>query len=137
MPIRITNFGGVVPKASPRALPDAGAQVAKDLQADISEFRPMADDLTVVAASGVTNPKTIHRLARKADGSFNIDMTTGWIVKAAEMSFVKAQINDDTTERTYATFDDGGTPPRVYDATDLVTAGCWACRGPRPLRLQR
>jgi hypothetical protein len=121
MPIRITNFGGIVPKASPRALPDNGAQRAQDLQPDIQEFRPLQTDTVVVASSGVSNPKTIHRLARKADGSFNIDMTTGWIVKAGEMSFVKAQINDDTTERTYATFDDGSAPPRVYDATDLVT----------------
>jgi hypothetical protein len=48
-------------------------------------------------------------------------MSAGWIVKAGEMSFVKAQINDDTTERTYATFDDGSAAPRVYDASDLVT----------------
>jgi hypothetical protein len=69
----------------------------------------------------VTNPKTIYRLQRKSDGTFNTDMTTGWIVKSIEMSFVKAQINDDTSERTFATFDDGSSPPWVYDATDTVT----------------
>ncbi len=121
MVIKVVNFGGLVPKASARVLPANAAQVASDLQPDIFEFRPLGTDLTVVASTGVTNPKTIHRLARKADGSFNTDMTTGWIVKAGEMSFVKAQINDDTTERTYATFDDASAPPRVYDATDLVT----------------
>lgn len=121
MVIRITNFGGLVPKASARALPDDAAQTAQDLQADTREFRPLNADSTAVANTGINNPKTIHRLARKADGSFNTDMGSGWIVKAGEMSFVKAQINDDTTERTYATFDDGSAPPRVYDATDLVT----------------
>jgi hypothetical protein len=75
----------------------------------------------VVANTGIPNPKTIYRLARTSGGAFNTDMTTGWIVKAGEMSFVKAQINNDTTERTFATFDDGSAPPRVYDATDLVT----------------
>jgi len=119
--IRITNFGGLYPKASPRALPDDGAQEARDLVPGIREFRPMGEDVTVVANTGIPNPKTIYRLARTAAGAFNTDMTTSWIVKAAEMSFVKAQINNDTTERTFATFDDGSAPPRVYDATDLVT----------------
>jgi hypothetical protein len=121
MAIKITNFGGLYPKAEARAIPDDGAQTALDLLPGIREFRPLGQDTVVVANTGITNPKTIYRLARTAGGAFNTDMTTGWIVKAAEMSFVKAQINDDTTERTFATFDDGSTPPRVYDASDLVT----------------
>jgi hypothetical protein len=119
--IRITNFGGVFPKSEARALPDEGAQVAQDLQPGIREFRPLGQDTVVVANTGVSNPATIYRLARTAGGAFNTDMTTGWIVRAAQMSFVKAQINNDTTERTFATFDDGSAPPRVFDATDLVT----------------
>lgn len=121
MPIKITNFGGVVPKANPRALPDDAAQIAQDLQPGTREFRPIGEDTVAVANTGVPDPLTIHRLARKADGSFNVDMSTGWIVKAADMSFAKVPINNDTTERTVATFDDGQTPPRVYDASDLVT----------------
>jgi hypothetical protein len=121
MPIKITNFGGLHPKASPRALPSDGAQIAKDLQPGNREFRPLGQDTQVVASSGVTNPKTIYRFQHKSDGTFNTDMTTGWIVKAIEMSFVKGQINDDTTERTFATSDDGSNPPWVYDATDTVT----------------
>jgi hypothetical protein len=58
-------------------------------------------------------------------------MTTGWIVKAGEMSFVKAQINDDTTERTYATFDDGSARrPGSTTQPTWSPAGCWACRPP-------
>jgi hypothetical protein len=121
MAVRITNFGGLYPKASPRALPDDGAQEATDLLPGTREFRPLGQDTTVVANTGIPNPKTIYRLARTSGGAFNTDMTTGWIVKAAEMSFVKAQINDDTTERTYATFDDGSAPPRSYTASDTVT----------------
>jgi hypothetical protein len=113
MPIRITNFGGVVPKASPRALPDNGAQRAQDLQADIQRVPPAADDHGRGRLSGVSEPEDDPPPgAQGRRQSFNIDMTTGWIVKAGEMSFVKAQINDDTTERTYATFDDGSARRR-------------------------
>lgn len=130
MAIRITNFGGLYPRAEARALPDDGAQAARDLMPGIREFRPMGQDTTVVGNTGVDGPLTIYRLARKADGSFNTDMTTGWVVKAAQMSFVKGQINNDTTERTFATFDDGSAPPRAYDASDLVTGRQLGVPGP-------
>lgn len=119
--IVIRTFGPLVPKAALTALPDAAGQVSVDLRADSDEFRPVPADTTPVAASGTTDPLTIHRLSRKADGTFNTDFSTGWIVKPGLMSFAKTQINNDTTERTCATFDDGSQPPRVYTAADLVT----------------
>jgi hypothetical protein len=119
--IRLSNYGGLIPKASARAIPGDGAQTATNLRPDTMEFRPALIDSTVVANSGVTNPKTIHRLARTAAGAFNTEMTTGWIVKAAEMSFAKSQLNTDTAELTYATTDDGTVAPWVYAATDLTT----------------
>lgn len=121
MRIRITNFGGLMPKAKARALPDDKAQTATDLDATTAEFRPLPNDTQVVASTGVTNPLTLYRLARTAGGAFTTDMTTNWVVRAAAMSFVKGQDNADTTERTYATFDDGSAPPRVYDSSDMVT----------------
>jgi hypothetical protein len=119
--IKLVNFGGLVPKASARTIPGDGAQTALNLRPDTLEFRPALIDSTVVANSGVTNPKTIYRLARTAAGAFNTDMTTGWVVKAAEMSFAKSQLNTDTAELTYATTDDGTVAPWVYAATDLTT----------------
>jgi hypothetical protein len=125
--IKLVAFGGLVPKASARAIPGDGAQTATNLRPDSMEFRPALIDSTVVANSGVTNPKTIYRLARTAAGAFNTDMTTGWVVKAAELSFAKSQLNTDTAELTYATVDDGTTPPWttqapwVFAATDLTT----------------
>lgn len=119
MVIRINTFGGLVPKASARALPDNAAQVAQDLQADSAEFRPVATDVQVLADSGVTNPKTIYRLQRKADGTLNTDFTSAatWKVSAIEKSFVRGQLNNDLTERTYVTLNDGSGAPRVIDAT--------------------
>lgn len=119
--IRITNFGGLVPRAQPRALPDDAAQVADNLLPTTREFRPLAADTTVLAASGVTDPKTIFRLQRNADGTFNtvVSSAGNWKVYTGEVSLVKGQVNDDTTDRHYLTYDDGSAPPRVIDATGM------------------
>lgn len=121
MRIKITNFGGLMPKVKPRALPEDKAQVATNLDPTSSEFRPLPNDTQMVAATGVTNPLTLYRLARVAGGAYNTDMTTGWVVRASDMNFVKGQDNADTTERTYASFNDGSAAPRVFDVTDMVT----------------
>lgn len=112
----ITSFGGILPALKPRALPADAAQDNRNLLASVPDFRPLATDLNV-AVSGTANPKTLYRLDRKADGSFNTDMSTGWVVNAATVSYVKGPINNDTTERTYYTFDDGSAAPRWLDAT--------------------
>jgi hypothetical protein len=115
MRIVVTNFGGLVPKAQARALPDNAAQTANNITATTKEFRPHAMDLTVVANSGVTNPLGLYRLARKSDGSLNSDYTTGWIVDSLDVSYVKSPLNDNLKEWTYKSFNDGSAPPRVID----------------------
>jgi hypothetical protein len=119
--IRIQQFGGMKPSSAARALPDVGAQAAVNLDPTTMEFRPLDADTQVVASSGATNPTTLYRLDRKVDGSFNTTMTSGWIVRGADMSFVRGQINNDTTERTYATFNDASQAPRDYDVNDTST----------------
>ena len=119
--IKLTNFGGLVPKASARAIPGDGAQEADNLRPDIAEFLPVAGDLTAVANSGVTDPQTLYRMARTSTGVFNTNFDAGWIVKAGAMSFAKSPLNNDVDEMTYATFDDGSAAPRVYTASDTVT----------------
>jgi hypothetical protein len=119
MPLRITNFGGLVPKASARSLPDDGAQTSDNLAAHTREFRPLAADSTIVAASGVTNPLAIWRLQRNADGSLNTDFTSAsnWRVSNREVSAAKIPLNDDKTDRHVYTYNDGADAPRVIDAT--------------------
>lgn len=114
--IRIQAFGGEMPSTAPRSLPEQMAQVARNLIASTPEFRP-AMNASSVASSGVSNPATIHRLARTSGGAFNDNMASGWIANASEVQYVKGQIDDDLTERTYYTFGDGSAPPRVLDAT--------------------
>lgn len=115
--IDLTVFGGLVPKASARALPGDAAQVAHDIESTTSEFRPVAADTQVVANSGVTNPLTLYRFQLKSDGSANDDFTTGWLVSALRKSYAKGQVNSDPTERTYVSTDDGSVPPHAIDNT--------------------
>lgn len=113
--LKIENFGGELPSVSPRALPADAAQTNRNLFLATREFRPLATDLTVAACEDGT--KTLHRFARDASGNFNTNPSTGWITSTQERSYVKGQINDERTERTYLTFDDGSARPRVIDAT--------------------
>ena len=113
--IKIGNFGGEAPSTSPRALPAGAAQLAQNLLASTAEFRPLSQDV-VVATSATSSPRTLHRLARTETGEFNTNMDSGWITHEGVVNYVKGQINDDATERTYYTAGDGSFAPRVLDA---------------------
>jgi len=110
---KIENFGGEVPSASPRALPPESAQINNNLFLGIREFRPLRTDIAVASAPSGT--KTLYRFARKADGTFNYDHTAGWIATTEKRCYVKGQINDERTERTYYTIEDGSARPRAID----------------------
>lgn len=112
--LKITNFGGRVPRVSPRALPDGAAQQYRNLLATSVELRPLAGDKTVAAAT--PGAKTLYRLGRNADGTMRTGDTAGWITDAADKSYVKGQLNDDATERTVVVWNDGAQAPRVIDA---------------------
>lgn len=115
--IDLTVFGGLVPKASARALSADAAQVAHDIESTTHEFRPVAGDTQVVANSGVNNPLTLYRFQIKSNGTPNDDFTTGWLVSALRKSYAKGQVNSDITERTYVSTDDGSVPPHAIDNT--------------------
>jgi hypothetical protein len=117
--VKIQDFGGMFPSVPARALNESASQTASDLMSDAKEFRPLGQDTTVVANSGVTNPLTIYRLARTAAGAFTTDMTTNWIVDSVVKNYVKGPVNDDATERTYYTYGDGSLPPRVRDVNGV------------------
>lgn len=117
--LRIRNYGGLVPRSHARNLPDDAAQTALNLSAGTMEFRPLAEDTTVVSPSGVTDPLTIWRLQRNSDGSLNTVFTSAsnWRISAKEVSAAKGQLNDDLTDRHYYTYNDAAEPPRWLDAT--------------------
>lgn len=106
--LKIENFGGVMPSASPRALPPSAAQVNNDLFLGINEFRPLSRDAEVAAVPAGTN--SLYRFARGASGDLNTNPATGWVASPKHRSYVKGQINDERTERTYFSTDDGSVP---------------------------
>jgi len=113
--IKIENFGGEMPSTSARALPANASQENRNLYLATTEFRPLAQDVAVSTTSNGT--RTLYRFSRDASGNFNSDTTTGWITSTQERSYVKGQVNDERTERTYFTFDDGSARPRAIDVT--------------------
>lgn len=113
--LKVVNFGGLIPRVSPRALPADAAQTHKNLLATSSEFRPLAADKDIGIA--VAGAKTLYRLPRNADGTIRTDDATGWIAEAADKSYVAGQLNDDATARTTVAWNDGTQPPRVIDST--------------------
>ena len=101
--IRIDNFGGELPSASPRALPANAAQENRNLFMGVTEFRPLKAD--AVIGTSVTAAKSLYR----------IDATQPWVTATAERSYVRGQINGDINKRTYYTVNDGASFPMVMD----------------------
>ena len=99
--IKIDVFGGELPSVSPRALPAEAAQENRNLHLALAEFRPLATD--AAAGSATNGAQTLYR--------FN----GGWRSDTKLVSYVKGQINDEKTERTYFTTDDGSATPRAID----------------------
>lgn len=113
----VTTFGGIYPGQKPRALPGVAAQVANNLLANVPDFRPLRDDIVVATAQSPTNPVTMYRMAKTSGGAFNTNMSTHWILKSTLVSYARGPLNDDDTERTFYSFDDGSAPPRWMDNT--------------------
>jgi hypothetical protein len=115
MLIDIKNFNGILPAVSPRALPPDNATTAQNLNAKLSEFRPLLDATSYASALTVANPKTIYRLARTSAGAYNTDLSTGWKAYAAHTYHAKWPQNDNNTERTTVSSATGAYAPRVID----------------------
>lgn len=112
--LKLQDFGGVVPRVSPRALPAGAAQRYENLLATSSELRPLPGDKTVAPAAD--GAKTLYRLGRNPDGTLRSGDTDGWITDTVDKNYVKGQLNDDATERTVVVWNDGANAPRVIDA---------------------
>ena len=112
--VKLNNLGGIYPSILPRNLADMAAQKANNLQPGTPEFRPFATDL-VVATVADSNPRSLYRFARNADGSLITSPSQGWKSHPVGVTIAKGQLNDDRTERTYFSYDDGSAPPREFD----------------------
>lgn len=109
----IVNFGGEQPSVSPRAIQAPFAQKNRNLLLTTAEFRPLSTDRDVADVPAGTN--TIYRFSRDVTGAFNATPGTNWITSTELRSYVKGQVNDERTERTYYTNDMGTSRPRAVD----------------------
>lgn len=115
--IRIDNFGGEIPRLPARALPAGAAQVSQNLLATATEFRPLQDDAVVVAGGITPGSQALYRLSKDANGVVRTLDSAGWLVSAGSKNYVKGQINDDGSERTYISTNDGSAPPHATDTS--------------------
>jgi hypothetical protein len=107
--IKLNQMGGIHPSVLPRNLPPDGAQIAQNLNPGTNEFRPLKQDTLVSTVLNTSNPQTLYRFDRNADGTLNTSESTGWIGSGQQVSLVRQQLNDDTTGRIYYTNDTGST----------------------------
>ena len=107
--IRIENFAGLAPSVSPRALGPNAAQKNNALLLSTPEFRPLREDTTesTITAGG----KTLYR----------IDSTEPWIYGSADRSYVRGQINGDTTKRTFYSVNDSDDYLYAIDTGDTYS----------------
>lgn len=115
--IKIAEVGGIRPSVDTSKLEDREAVRADNLNLRFGDIRPQNADSVAVATIAISNPLTIYRFQRVSGGAFNTDPSTGWVVKAGDIDYVRGQIFDDTTERTYYT---GDGAPKATDLTGAV-----------------
>ncbi|HQT19575.1 MAG TPA: hypothetical protein PLE48_13375 [Thiobacillus sp.] len=112
--ITITKFGGEAPSTLPRSLPAGFAQLSRNLMSAPLDFHPLPTDLVVGACPA---------------GSTSVYRFNGALLASVQdINFVKGQIDDDSTGRTYYTDNTAGFAPRAIDASStglssLATAG--------------
>ncbi|QIL69514.1 hypothetical protein G7048_03460 [Diaphorobacter sp. HDW4B] len=111
---KLSNFVGEAPSVSDRALGSNFARRNSNLFLPSGEFWPLADDR--VHSACVSGALTLHRFHRDVNGQVIQNPNAAIRSYAKEMSFVKGQINDEATERTYVTTNDGSERPRVIDS---------------------
>lgn len=79
--IRITNFGGVVPRLGDKNLPDINAQVAVNVKLFSGELRAWNRG-RVIATTKIDNPRTVYRYDYQGALRVLAFPETTWVVKA-------------------------------------------------------
>lgn len=110
---KLNTFVGEAPSVSDRALGAGFARRNENLFLPSGEFWPMATDRRHSAC--IDGAKTLHRFHRDTTGALIQNPDAPIRSYAQELSFVKGQINDEASERTYRTTNDGSERPRVLD----------------------
>ena len=102
--IILRAFGGMAPSANDKAINEAQAVYAQNLNQRFTDFRPLPIPAT---AGTATAGETLYRF----------ESSGGFITRAGQVNFVRGPIPTDTTERTYYT---GDGVPSVTDSGGSV-----------------
>ena len=111
---KLSTFTGEAPSVSGRALGGNFARRNVNLFLPSGEFWPLANDKRHSAC--MSGAQTLFRFHRDALGVVIQNPSSPIRSYLKDLSFVKGQINDEATERTYTTTNDGSERPRVIDA---------------------
>jgi hypothetical protein len=107
--IVLRSFGGMAPSANAKALPDAAATYAQNLDLRYGDFRPLP------AAANLDNPMTPGQTL------YRFDSVPWFHTNPNVANFVRGQIPNDTLERTYYTGD--GAPKVVTKYNEVRQLG--------------
>lgn len=110
--LKIDDFGGEFPRVPARALPGGAAQVNQNLLATSTDFRPVLGSTIIAAAA--KSAITLYRRQRAGGGALLSNLADGWVSSTDDINYVPGQINEDTTERTYLTYNSGTRAPEMW-----------------------
>ena len=122
--LRLSFFGGAVPRAGRRTLQDNQAQVATNARLTSGQLAPLRD-IVLVNNPAITGLLSIYKLTQAG--------TDYWLGWTTDVDAVKGPIAGDTTNRTYFT---GANEPRVTNFTLAAASspypGSWYVLGVTP-----
>jgi hypothetical protein len=102
--LSVRTYGGMMPSANPKNMPEAAAVYAQNLDLRYGDFRPLPAPANIGAAAAGS---TLYKF--ETGGSF--------ITRPGLVNFVRGQIPTDATERTYYT---GDGAPKVMTKDGAV-----------------
>jgi hypothetical protein len=111
----ITDFAGMVPRASARLLANNQAQNAVNAKLLSGELEALKDALLVVTPSKAGTKLAIYRFGQDVANEAQY-----WFHWTTDVDVARGPVNNDSSERTYWT---GETEPRVTDNAIALLAG--------------
>ena len=116
--IKVETFGGEIPSAQDRSVPVGMARTAQNIYPRTDDFSPLTDDRTT-SASATSGAISLYKYSHTASGG-DADEGTGWVSSGNFTNYARGQLDDDFTERTYYTLEDGSQVPRVRNAAGTI-----------------
>lgn len=109
MIIRLSQFAGIVPMASPKLLPEENAQTAQNVDLYAGDLRSFTAPSDLGALTKIGNKQSLYLWS-----------VGSWLHWLEDVNCVRGPISSNTTERTYWT---GQGEPKVADSSNIASGG--------------